>query len=103
MNPATVLEQLGWLGASVQLDGADLVLTPGSKVAPELLAAVRECKPQIIKALSDRMPPQTGLAPLLKRLRPGQAWLTANLDHHMATESVGDPVFLASLEAWVVL
>lgn len=107
MDAATALERLADIGVAVTLrDNGNLLLSPEPPggFPAELIAAVREHKPAIIAALSNRrVPADTGLAPLLERLRSGQAWLTANLDRHMATEPVGDPVFVRSLVEWAAL
>ena len=103
MNVGMVMEALDRLGVSVQLDGADLVLIPGSKVPLDLVAAVRECKPAIVAALSRRrVPRDTGLQPLLARLRDGQRWLTANYDAYMAGTG-NEPQYVSGLVQWDTL
>ena len=103
MNAIGVMEALDRLGVSVQLDGADLVLIPGSKVPLDLVAAVRECKPAIVAALSRRrVPRDTGLAPLLQRLRRGQQWLSQRYDAYMDGAECEGP-FVASMVAWDTL
>ena len=68
------------------------------------MAEARAHKAELVAALGNRrVRADTGLAPLLERLRSGQAWLTANLDRHMATEPCGDPVFVRSLVEWAAL
>ena len=51
MAAIELLEQLGARGVSVSLDRDELVLRPGSKVPPELLAEVREHKSELITRL----------------------------------------------------
>ena len=104
MNTAAVLERLGGLGVSVRLlPNGNLYLEPGSRVPPDVLEAVRECKPQIIAALGRRrVPPDTGLAPLLARLRAGQVWLVAHYDAYMDGLEPEGP-YVASLVAWDTL
>ena len=104
MDTIGLLDKLAELGIAAVLEDGKLYLQPGDRVTPELMAEARAHKAELVGALSHRrVPPDTGLQPLLARLRSGQAWLAANLDRHMATEPVGDPVFVASLEAWVAL
>ena len=103
MNAAAVLEQLDRLGVSVQLDGPDLLLQPGSRVPPALLPELRACKGEIVAALSHRrVPRDTGLAPLLARLRKGQAWLTEHFDGYMDGQEP-EGVYVRSLVQWDVL
>ncbi|NQU96599.1 MAG: hypothetical protein HQ548_03000 [Chloroflexi bacterium] len=101
MDATTLLDKLAALGIAAILEDGKLYLQPGDKVPPELMDEARAHKAALVTALSNRrVPPETGLAALLERLRDGQAWLTANLDRHMATEPCGDPVFVSSLVAW---
>jgi len=46
-----VLERLDRLGVSVQLDGPDLILRPGSRVSADVLEEVKACKPEIVNLL----------------------------------------------------
>ena len=103
MDATAVLERLDRLGVSVQLDGPDLILRPGFRVPPELVGEVRAHKAQIVAALSyRRVPRDTGLAPLLARLRRGQEWLTEHYDAYMDDLEPEGP-YVASLEAWDTL
>lgn len=55
-----------------------------------------------VTPVAARVPTDTGLVPLLQRLRRGQAWLVEYYDAYMAqTEPEG--VYVASLVAWDTL
>ena len=51
MDATAVLERLDRLGVSIQLDGPDLILRPGSRVPADVLENVRAHKPEIIAHL----------------------------------------------------
>ena len=55
-----------------------------------------------VTPITKRVPPDTGLAPLLKRLRAGQAWLVAHYDAYMDGLEPEGP-YVASLIAWDTL
>lgn len=55
--PATdVLSQLRGLGVTVAVAGDKLSLEPASRIPPELLAAVRECKLELLRLLRPPTP-----------------------------------------------
>lgn len=51
MDAVQLLDRLSSLGVAVSVNGDKLRLTPGSKVPPDLVEAVREHKPQIMRLL----------------------------------------------------
>jgi len=103
VTAGAVLEQLDKLGVGVTLDGSELVLVPGSKVPPELVSEVRAHKPEIIAALRTRtVPADTGLRPLLERLRRGAAWLRDHYTTYLTGLEPEGP-YVASLVAWDTL
>ena len=69
MNATEVLDRLSALGVTARASGEKLLLEPGSKVPPELLAEVRQHKGAILDLLDDPLgdgqpppldrPPQT--------------------------------------------
>jgi len=103
MDAATALERLADIGVAVTLnERGNLLLSPeppGGFLA-ELIAAVRENKPAIVAALSNRrVPASTGLAALLERLRSGQAWLVEHYDAYMDGE-YPETTFVSGLVLW---
>jgi hypothetical protein len=52
MNAAEILVAVQEAGASLRVEGDSLVASNASRIAPAIKAAIRECKPQIIAALS---------------------------------------------------
>jgi hypothetical protein len=55
-NPTSVLQQVRSLGVDIRPDGDKLQLRPPGKLSAELLAAVREHKPEIIALLQKPSP-----------------------------------------------
>jgi len=53
MEAADVLDRLAALGITARASGEKLLLEPGSKVPPELLAEVRHCKAEVLTILKD--------------------------------------------------
>ena len=103
MDALTLLDKLAELGIAAVLEDERLYLQPGDKVPPELMSEARARKAEIVAALRSRqMPADTGLQPLLERLRAGQAWLTDHFDTYTAGLEVEGP-YVASLTAWDVL
>ena len=104
MDAGAVLERLAELGVAVTVKpNGNLWLQPASVIPADVLEAVRAGKAQIVAALSRRrVPPDTGLAPLLARLRAGQAWLVAHYDAYMDGLEPEGP-YVASLIAWDTL
>ena len=106
MDAATALEHLADIGVAVTLnERGNLVLSPEPPggFPADLVDAVREHKPAIVTALRNRrVPAETGLAPLLERLRSGQAWLTERYDAYMDQLEPEGP-YVASLVAWDTL
>ena len=54
MNAQSVLDRLAELGVTTRVEGADITIQPASKVPPELKAALRENKPEIVSRLRHR-------------------------------------------------
>ena len=54
MNATAILEKLDELGVSIELDGPDIICTPGSKIPDELRPEIREHKREIIGLLHRR-------------------------------------------------
>jgi TubC N-terminal docking domain len=52
MNAAEILSAVRQAGATLRVEGDSLVASYASRLAPELKAAIRENKPQIITALA---------------------------------------------------
>ena len=104
MDALEVLERLAELRVVAVLEDSRLFLEPGSRVPPELIREVKAHRNEIVGALRSRqVPADTGLRPLLERLKRDQMWLTLNFHRHMTTEPVGDPEFVSCRMAWVVL
>ncbi len=57
MAAVEVLARLQTCGVSVSVDREELVLRPGSKVPPELLAEVRKHKSDLLAVLIPAWPP----------------------------------------------
>ena len=92
MTSTEILDRLHDLGVTVQANGLKVRLEPASKVPAELLAQVKEHKPEIIRELrqpyGDGQPPSQDRQPtkepeslerLITRLKNGHTWL---LDQH---------------------
>ncbi|MCZ6866296.1 MAG: hypothetical protein O7E55_03065 [Chloroflexi bacterium] len=54
MNATVILHTLEGLGVTVTLDGDEIVARPGSLVPPDLIPAMKACKPQLIDELKKR-------------------------------------------------
>ena len=78
MDAADVLERLTDLGITATVNGTTLRLEPGSKVPPELLAEVKEHKPEILALL---VPVSDGLPPPLDRPPQTEQELRRLYDH----------------------
>ena len=57
MDATEVLDRLSAMGVTAWASGEKLLLEPGSKVPPELLIEVRQCKRDILDLLSRTWPP----------------------------------------------
>jgi hypothetical protein len=90
----TALSALGDLwrrGADLSTDRGDILCRSPTSLPLELLAALREQKPEILKILT-----------LMGRLQTGSRWL---LEQHYAwladrTDAAGDPRFSEALAGW---
>ncbi len=51
MDPVTILEHLRHLGVTITARGDRIRLEPGSRITPDLLATLRELKPQVLAEL----------------------------------------------------
>ena len=103
MDALEVLDRLAERGVVAVLENSRLYLEPGSKVPPDLMAEAHAHRMEIIGALRHRqMPADTGLRPLLERLRADQAWLTDHFGTYAAGLEAEGP-YVASLTAWDVL
>jgi tubulysin polyketide synthase-like protein len=65
MDATEVLRQLHDLGVSVRADGDNIVVSPASKIPPQVKAAIREHKSAILAQLR---PSRDGEHPLLDHL-----------------------------------
>ena len=103
MTALELLDTLANIGIAAVLEDSKLYLQPGDKVTPDLMDEARAHKGELVAALSNRrVPPETGLAPLLERLRDGQAWLVAGYDDYM--DGTGsEPQYVSGLVQWDVL
>jgi hypothetical protein len=109
MEPTAILATLEQLGITTEANGDKLVMVPGSKVPPELVAEVRQHKSEIMALLSRKecakSPFQSNALTdgLLSRLQTGSCWLT---DQHLSwlegnPDAVSDARFSTALDAWV--
>jgi hypothetical protein len=65
MGAAEVIETLQGLGVSVKAKGGKLLLEPGSKVPPSLVAEIRQHKQEILELLAEPLPTDNSTALLL--------------------------------------
>lgn len=63
MDAAVILDKLRELGISVRSEGDELVLTPGSKVPPQLIEPIKANKLQIMDVLRHSKPAVVSAAP----------------------------------------
>ena len=54
MTPGAIIQALEARGATVRVDGSDVVVKPGSALTPELTAAIRASKPELLALLRAR-------------------------------------------------
>lgn len=95
--PATdVLTRLRSLGVTVAVAGDKLSLEPASRIPPELLAAVRECKPELLSLLQRR-------AALSQRLSRGAAWLNTRAAELEQAGTPLDAAFARAMMGWAGL
>ncbi len=72
-----VLDRCRAAGVLVRVDGSDLMLTPGERVTPELVAAVRAFKPRLLAELTwDEAEADRALDACLNRI----GWTCTHLD-----------------------
>ena len=94
MDVSAVLDRLTALGVTVDVDGDELVLRPGSLVPDLMLEEVRTVKPELLAYLQ-----------LLERLRRGTEWLTTVNAELLALPDAGvgsgqEREFCHGLELW---
>jgi hypothetical protein len=90
MESAEILSILRQLGIAAQANGDKLVMTPGSKVPPELVPEIQEHKAEIMALVShDRKTVGYGQAPPLDRPPETEMELRRLIDH------LADPVGFA--------
>ena len=99
MDANAVMDRLAELGVVASAAGGKLLLEPGSKVPPDLLAQVKEHKVEILARLTR---PHQDAEALLTRLRKGQAWLVDEHQRWQAddTTAAADEAFSKAWNLW---
>jgi hypothetical protein len=99
MQAIEILDAFRKLEITARVNGDKLVVEPGSKLPPELVAEVRQHKSELMTLLS---PPYPEASRLLSRLRAGGKWLTSQHKAWLEGKrtAVSDERFSAALEAW---